>query len=57
MSEVPDIVGGYGARTGNADKSPFWEMTADFGLRYARMLGEWSQACRERLDTMQGDQR
>ena len=28
-------------------------MTADFGIRYARMLHEWSQACRDQLDTLQ----
>lgn len=50
MSDVPKIIDGYGSHAGNAVRSPFWEMTADFGLRYARMLNEWALACQARLD-------
>lgn len=50
MSDVPKIIDGYGSHAGNAVRSSFWEMTADFGLRYARMLNEWALACQARLD-------
>lgn len=53
MEDVPDIVGEYGSHEGNAEKSVFWRMTADFGIRYARMFHEWSQACQDQLDALQ----
>ncbi len=53
MEDVPEIIGAYGSHEGNAGKSVFWMMTADFGIRYARMLHEWSQACKDQLDTLQ----
>ena len=53
MESVPGIVGTYGSHEGNAEKSVFWRMTADFGIRYARMFHEWSQACQDQLDAPQ----
>ena len=55
MENVPEIIGEYGSHEGNAEKSVFWMMTADFGMRYARMLNEWSEACKKRLDDLRED--
>lgn len=53
MEDVPNLVDEYGSHEGNAKKSVFWGMTADFGIRYARMFHEWSQACKDQLDGLQ----
>ncbi|MGM9669852.1 MAG: PadR family transcriptional regulator [Faecousia sp.] len=41
---------GYQAALGAPEKSVYWNMTLDFGIRYAQMLRDWSDRCIAKLE-------
>lgn len=42
----------YADMMGAPEKKAYWDMTAEFGMMYADMLGEWSRKCVKKLEDM-----
>lgn len=49
LERVPQLIAEYGDFLGDREKTLYWQMTADYGLRNMRMHLEWAESCIARL--------
>lgn len=44
------IIKAYKARIEHPEDSIYWNMTAEYGIRYMKMLAEWCDSCINKLE-------
>jgi PadR family transcriptional regulator AphA len=53
-SAVFGITKAYSMEIGNPDDHVYWNMTAEYGIRYMKMLAEWCDSCIRELEGEKG---
>ncbi len=50
MQTTPPDIEGHAAAVGDPEKAIYWQMTVDFGVLYMKMLMQWIENCKQRLE-------
>jgi DNA-binding PadR family transcriptional regulator len=53
LERTEDVIGYYQKEVPDPERVAFWQMTSDFGKRYAQMMIDWSRDCIAKIETTQ----